>query len=108
MSSPAAQQEVAAEVRAQLARAHWTGSRLARELGWTQPYTSRRLTGEVPFDVNDLDAIAGALGVPVSSFFAVLDFDRGLLTPQEPARAPGQLRKELETLVYLHGLELAA
>jgi len=64
-----AQQEVAAEVRAQLARHQRTGRSVALQLGWKQPYMSRRLTGAVSFDVNDLDAIAGALGVPVTSFF---------------------------------------
>lgn len=107
MSSPAAQIDVAAEVRAQLARAQYTGSRIARELGWTQRYMSRRLTGEVPFDVNDLAAIAEVLGVPVSSFFDALDFERGQLTAQPPGRRP-QLRKELLSLFDLHGLELAA
>jgi len=38
-------------------------------LGWTQPYMSRRLTGEIPFDVADLEAIADLLGIPATAFF---------------------------------------
>jgi transcriptional regulator with XRE-family HTH domain len=38
-------------------------------LGWTQPYMSRRLTGEIPFDVADLDAIANLLSIPPTAFF---------------------------------------
>lgn len=41
----------------------------------------RRLSGEVPFNVNDLVAIAEALEVPVTSFF--------------PESAVSQLRKQL-------------
>lgn len=38
-------------------------------LGWTAPYLSRRLTGEIPFDVNDLTRVADLLGVPVAALF---------------------------------------
>jgi transcriptional regulator with XRE-family HTH domain len=62
---------VAAEVRAALARARVSGNRLSTLLGQSQPYWSRRLTGKVAFDVDDLSAIADLLGVHVTSFFAV-------------------------------------
>ncbi len=62
---------VAAEVRAQLARKRVSGRQAALALGWKQPYISRRLTGEIPFDVNDLTALADLLGLPVSEFFEV-------------------------------------
>lgn len=68
-----AQQQVAAEVRAQLARKRLSGRSAALELGWTQPYISRRLTGEVPFDVNDLAALAALLEIPMTAFFEVPD-----------------------------------
>jgi hypothetical protein len=60
---------VAGEVRANLARKRRSGRSVALELGWTQPYMSRRLNGDVPFDVNDLAAIAEVLDVPVGVFF---------------------------------------
>lgn len=82
--------DVAAEVRVALARQRRTASSLALQLGWGQKYLSRRLTGEVPFDVIDLAEVALALNVPVTSFFAA-----------QPARQlaevnqVSQLRKQL-------------
>ena len=61
--------DVAAEVRAHLARQRLSGRQAAIRLGWTQPYMSRRLTGEIPFDVADLEAIADLLGIPATAFF---------------------------------------
>jgi transcriptional regulator with XRE-family HTH domain len=65
------QQAVAGEVRAWLARRKRSGRSAAAELGWTEPYLSRRLTGSVPFDVADLSALADLVGVPVETFFQV-------------------------------------
>ena len=62
------QESVAAEIRAQLARRRLSGRQAALMLGWTSPYLSRRLTGEVAFDVADLEALAELLSVPVASF----------------------------------------
>lgn len=59
---------VAGEVRAEIARQRQSGRRIALQLGWTENYMSRRLTGKAPFDVNDLAAIAGVLEVPMVSF----------------------------------------
>lgn len=67
---------VAAEVRAELARARVSGNKLAAVLGQSQPYWSRRLSGKVAFDVDDLDAVAGLLGVPVTRFFSSVDGPR--------------------------------
>lgn len=64
-----ATQEVAAEVRAQLARQRLSGAAAAARLGWSQIYLWRRLSGRVAFDVNDLTALAGLLDVPVTMFF---------------------------------------
>src|SRR5258707_1811448 len=60
------QETVAAEVRAWLGRRNRSGRSIARELGWTEPYLSRRLTGTVPFDVADLVAIADLLAARVA------------------------------------------
>ncbi len=59
-----ATQRVAATIRAELARRRISQSALARELGMAQTAVSRRLTGQVPFDVNELHAIANHLGLP--------------------------------------------
>jgi transcriptional regulator with XRE-family HTH domain len=69
--SPTPHQAVAAEVRAQLARRRMSGRRAAFALGWKQPYIARRLSGEIPFDVNDLTALAQLLELPVSEFFEI-------------------------------------
>src|SRR5579859_5043198 len=62
-------ESIAAEVRAQLARRRRSARSVAFELGWTQTYMSRRINGRIPFNVDDLAAIAEALDVPVISFF---------------------------------------
>jgi transcriptional regulator with XRE-family HTH domain len=66
MSPSSATQRVAANVRAEAARQQRSGVNLAKALGWSQAATSRRLSGHVPFDVNELEAIASLLAVPLS------------------------------------------
>lgn len=60
---------VAAEVRAELARQRISGRQAARRLGWTQQALSRRLTGDIPFNVAELAELAGLLGIEVTAFF---------------------------------------
>jgi transcriptional regulator with XRE-family HTH domain len=62
---------VAGEVRAHLARRGLSGNEAAMQIGWTQPYLSRRLSGRVPFNVADLATLAKFLEVPVTEFFQV-------------------------------------
>ena len=57
---------VAAEVRAQLARRQSTGTALANAIGKSEMYVSRRLRGETPFDLIDLEQAARFLGVAVA------------------------------------------
>jgi transcriptional regulator with XRE-family HTH domain len=59
---------VAGVVRAELARRRMSGSQAAERLGWTQPYISRRLTGRIPFDIEDLAQLSGLLGVEIIDF----------------------------------------
>lgn len=47
-------------------------TRLAEGLGMSQSSVSRRLTGEAPFDVNELGAIADILGVTVADLLSPL------------------------------------
>lgn len=56
---------VAEEVRALLARKRMTGDKLAAAIDRSPMYVSRRLRGEVPFDLDDLERIAAALDVIV-------------------------------------------
>lgn len=60
---------VAGEIRAHSARMGLSGRQLAFQLGKSQPWISRRLTGEVPFDVEELDAVASILGVAPRDLF---------------------------------------
>ena len=57
---------VAAEVRAEMGRAQVTQTKLAQELGRSDMYVSRRLTGQVAFDMAELERIAEVLQVPVN------------------------------------------
>lgn len=53
------------EIRAEMARYQLTQHALAKRLGWTQPYLSRRLMGHVPLSLDDVEAIAAELDVPI-------------------------------------------
>ena len=90
-------QVVAAEVRAELARQRISARQAARRLGWTQQYLSRRMTGDISFDVNELAALADLLEVPISAFF-----------PQDRVKTlvSGGLRRA--PIRYRSGLGLAA
>lgn len=93
-------ESVAAEVRAHLARARKSGRAAALELGWTQPYMSRRLNGDIAFDVDDLAALAELLGVPVIAFFQ---------SPYVMAQAPrGQQLVQMIPVGDLHRWAAAA
>lgn len=59
-------QTVASEVRATMARQRISGSELARRMGVSQPYLHRRISGELPFDIDDLDRVAGFLNVTIA------------------------------------------
>jgi transcriptional regulator with XRE-family HTH domain len=62
----AAREAVAAEVRAATARKRASQSKIAKALGMSQQALSRRYTGEIAFDINELFGIAKYLDVPVS------------------------------------------
>lgn len=57
---------IAAEVRAEMARQKKTGKDLSSTLGLTQSTTSRRLTGEVPFDMAEIFTVSDWLGIAVT------------------------------------------
>jgi len=58
----------AREIRAEMARQGISQEALGERIGWDQRRVSRRLTAEVPIDLEELERIAEALGVPVSKF----------------------------------------
>jgi transcriptional regulator with XRE-family HTH domain len=59
-------QRIASNVRAEMARRSETQTSLAGKLGRTQSSLSRRLCGQVPFDVVELGTIAKVLNVPLA------------------------------------------
>src|SRR5690348_6844413 len=70
MTMPSTQQRlraaVAEEVRALLARRRISSVKLAAQIGRSQAYVSRRLNGDVAFDLDDLENIARVLRVRVT------------------------------------------
>jgi transcriptional regulator with XRE-family HTH domain len=54
---------VAAEVRAEMGRRRITQAELAAGIGRTQQFVSRRISGDVAMDTDDIDQIARHLGV---------------------------------------------
>ena len=60
-------ERVAANVRAEMARAGYSQRQLAADLGIAQQGLSQRLNGRVPFRVNELDRIAAILGVDLAA-----------------------------------------
>lgn len=75
---------VAEEIRSLMARRRISGVRLASEIGRTQAYVSRRLVGEVAFDVDDLERIARVLGVSVQALLPNDPTSRVLTVPTSP------------------------
>lgn len=63
MSIDRPREYVAANVRAEAARRRWSQADLAGRLGVSQETLSRRLTGRVVIDVDELVDMAAALGV---------------------------------------------
>lgn len=60
--------DVAAALRAEMARAGITQRELAEKIGKQQWWISYRATGRVACDVEDLALISEALGVPLARF----------------------------------------
>lgn len=72
---------VAATLRSELARNRISASRVALAIGKDQPWISRRLTGQVAFDLDDLDAITEVLGISPSELM-----DAASETARKPRR----------------------
>jgi transcriptional regulator with XRE-family HTH domain len=62
-------QQVAANVRAEMARSGLSQASLGTDLGLKQQSLSRRLAGRTPFSVDEAFAVADLLGVPASEIF---------------------------------------
>lgn len=64
---------VAATVRAELARRRISQTAVSERLEMSQASVSRRLTGDTPWDINELAAIADLIGVPLALLVAEAD-----------------------------------
>jgi transcriptional regulator with XRE-family HTH domain len=64
---------VAAEVRAHLARRQLTGSALAAAIKKSEMYVSRRLRGDVAFDLVDIEQAAQFLGIAVADLIPTVE-----------------------------------
>lgn len=62
-ATPSLNQQLATEIRVQLARKNLQQNALARMCGWTPSSLSRRMTGEIPFSTEDIETIAKELGL---------------------------------------------
>ena len=70
MTQTAAAHRVASTIRAELARRRIPQTLVAERLTLSQATVSRRLTGEYPFDVDELDVIADLLGMTTAELVA--------------------------------------
>lgn len=61
-------QRVVSELRAEMGRQGWKQRHLAEVLGLSEAQVSDRMRCRVAFNVPELEAIANALGVPVTQF----------------------------------------
>ena len=64
MQTPTAQ--TGANVRAEIARRGMSQAAVSKAIGISQGQFSKRLRGTIAFDINELDAIATVLDVPMS------------------------------------------
>ena len=75
---------VAREIRGVMGKEDLNHGQLARRLGVDRSWVSRRLRGQTPITVNDLAAIAGALGVTVAELTAPVDENLPQTAPDGP------------------------
>lgn len=75
---------VGKEIKVLLLRNDISGRQLAAKLGVSQTWLSSRLAGTTPIDLNDLEAIAKALNVPVQDLLPKDPGSRVLTVPASP------------------------
>ncbi len=59
---------VSTEIRADMARSRVTQADLAKRLGVSQPAVSRRLNGELPWDLDQLESICALFDAPLGRY----------------------------------------
>ncbi len=88
-------QRVAAQIRAVMAYNQIRQSHLARTMGVTEQWLSVRLRGVQPIDLNDLERIAKALGVEVSSLIPKSGSSPITVYPRNAPTRPADRRPRL-------------
>lgn len=88
--STSLQEKISDEVRAWLARRRLSASKAAAALHWNEMYMSRRLNNKTAFDLNDLEALAHLLEIPVTVFFENVDKDIPAFTGSQLVNSAGQ------------------
>lgn len=94
---------IAAEVRAHVARQQIKQQAIADALGRNQSWVSRRLTGEVPFTVADLDAICALLNLTLLELVEGMPPppNEGVLDRRRLRRRPSECNTEAESLLLV-------
>ena len=90
---PHASELVAENVRALMARTKAKQADLANALGMTQGAVSKKVNGDRPFTLDEIDHVARLFGVPVGSLFeapVVVPFPRGLADDTPARHTTGQ------------------
>jgi len=81
-------ERVAEEIRGLLGKRRVSQAELARQLGQSQMWVSDRLRGAQPLDLNDVERIAGVLGVQPLDLFSAAEVGTTLRYPQSHVPAP--------------------
>jgi transcriptional regulator with XRE-family HTH domain len=74
---------IARRLRGELGQLNLSVSEVARRTGMSQPALSRRMTGQLPFDVAELDLICDTLGI---SFDYITTGIREVPAPRPPGQ----------------------
>lgn len=67
-SSSTLGESVSVQIRIELARQNVSQSELARRCGWIPQYLHRRMAGEVPWTLEELQRVAKELGIDPQQF----------------------------------------
>lgn len=71
--STTTEDQVVANVRAELERKQMSGAELGRQMGVSQAWVSRRMTGEVSFSLAELRKVADILKTPIDQILGRSD-----------------------------------
>lgn len=74
--APAPREVVAAEVRSATARRRISQAKIAAHLGMSPTALSRRFCADLPFDIDELAAVAAFLDVPITDLVSPIDTSR--------------------------------